>query len=112
MPRQTRHTIGENLLSAKLQALDRTLNAGAAALPRAVNGISTRPDANVVGIGIGRKYVKSRPTDRPSVRFYVVRKLERALIPKAHALPSHIDGVETDVVETGRFRAQAMAARN
>jgi hypothetical protein len=112
MPRQTRVTIGENLLSAKRQAVDRTWNARAAGLHRGVNGISTRPEANVVGVGIGRKFVKRKPTDRPSVRFYVVRKLDRDLIPRAHSLPSHIDGVETDVIETGRFRAQAMAARN
>ena len=112
MPRQTRHTIADDLLSAKRQAVDRTLKTRATGPRRIANTISARPDANVVGVGVGRKFVKRKATDRQSVRFYVARKLDLGLIPKAHRLPTHIDGIETDVIETGIFRAQAPAARN
>jgi len=72
---------------------------------------TSNPEDNVVGVGLGRKIVEHKPTDRPSVRLYVVKKLEPNLIAPEHLLPRTIEGVETDVVETGRFRAQAIASR-
>jgi hypothetical protein len=55
--------------------------------------------------------VKGKPTNRPAVRLYVIRKLDRRLIRPENILPSHIDNVETDVIETGKFRAQVPLAR-
>ncbi len=78
---------------------------------RVPNAISAHPHDNVVGVGVGSKMVKGRATSRPCVRFYVVRKLDKQLLSAEHILPTRINGVETDVVETGTFRAQGPAAR-
>lgn len=111
MLRCPRHEIPEALRSAKQRAVDRIL-AGPRAVPRRfINAVSAHPQDNVVGVGIGRKMVKGKPTQRPCVRLYVIRKLDKRLIAPGNILPTHIDGVETDVIETGKFRAQAPAAR-
>src|SRR4051812_7180883 len=71
---------------------------------------SSRPGVNVVGIGVGRKTVHGQHSDELSVRFYVERKLPRTAVNRAHMLPTMIDGVPTDVVETGRFHRLPTAA--
>jgi hypothetical protein len=65
----------------------------------------SNPRHNVVGVGLGRKLVKDKPTDLHSVRFYVERKLDEAAIPKEFLLPKRLGNVHTDVIESGRFRA-------
>lgn len=79
---------------------------------RLPHAVSTHPHDNLVGVGVGNKIVKGKLTNRPCVRLYVARKLDKALIAREHLLPTRIDDVETDVIETGKFRAQAPAARN
>lgn len=68
---------------------------------------STDPDQNVVGIGIGRKVKNGKVISGVAIRFYVAHKVPANAVPKADAVPPTIDGVPTDVVETGRFFAQA-----
>ena len=80
-------------------------------VPRRANTPTTRPESNVVCVGIGPKIVGSKLTDRTAVRLYVQRKLDRRLIGAGHLLPGTIEGVETDVIETGRFKAQGLTAR-
>jgi hypothetical protein len=65
------------------------------------------PRHNVVGVGLGRKLVKGKPTKEICVRFYVERKLPKAALSQAHMLPKAVEGVETDVIESGVFRAFA-----
>jgi hypothetical protein len=69
--------------------------------------VRARPRDNVVGVGIGRKFSNGEWTSKPCVRFYVEKKIPREAIPTEHMLPQHIDGLPTDVIETGRFRASA-----
>jgi hypothetical protein len=107
MLRYPRHEIPAVLTSAKQQAVERILAAPRKAPRRVIHTVSTHPQHNLVGVGIGPKMVKGKPTSRPSVRLYVIRKLDKGLISRENILPTHIDGVETDVIETGRFRAQA-----
>jgi len=109
--RGPRHEIPGALRSAKQQAVDRILMASRTVPRRFINAISTHPQDNVVGVGVGRKMVKGRPTNRPCVRLYVIRKLDKRLISPGNILPTYIDGVETDVIETGKFRAQVPVAR-
>jgi len=71
--------------------------------------VSTRPHHNVVGIGIGRKITKGKMTGERCVRFYVERKLDKTAIAAEFMLPRTLNGVPTDVIETGRFRAQLAA---
>jgi hypothetical protein len=109
MAAPTRQGIPDTLRSAKKRALTQFL---AAPPPRrVVHRISAHPERNVVGVGVGRKFVKGKATNRPSVRLYVTQKLDKRLIPSEYLLPSSIEGVETDVVEVGRLRAQAPTAR-
>lgn len=61
--------------------------------------------ANVVGVGIARKVVGGRQTDEPCVVVYVERKRPEAELARRDVVPKALEGVRTDVVETGRFRA-------
>lgn len=65
---------------------------------------SVEPRHNVVGVGIGRKVVRGRLTGAKCIRLYVERKAPKEVIPPSLLLPTEITGVETDVIETGRFR--------
>lgn len=63
--------------------------------------------SNVVGAGVGYKITKSGPTDEMSVIVAVTKKLPKEQLKSSDLVPSWIDGVRTDVVETGRLRAQS-----
>lgn len=60
---------------------------------------------NVVGVGIGYKVKGGQPLDTLSVVVSVERKLPAAQLAPSDLIPPTLDGVPTDVVETGRFRA-------
>jgi hypothetical protein len=73
---------------------------------------------NVVGIGIGTKYVHRNATDEHlSIQFFVARKMPRRKVSVGHRLPSYLYGrsadgsidrsyrVITDVIEVGKVRA-------
>ncbi len=104
-------TTMERLLAAKATAVEAFL---ATRPPRRAVAVallaSGRPEENVVGVGIGAKLVKGKPTRKPSVRFYVRRKIGVGALARSMVLPGKIDGVATDVIETGTFRAQPGAA--
>ena len=68
---------------------------------------STSHRDNIVGVGIGPKVTDGRLTKRLTIRFYVERKVAKGAVPKKDMLPAKIDGVPTDVIETGRFYAFA-----
>jgi len=68
---------------------------------------STSHRDNIVGVGIGPKVTDGRLTKRLSIRFYVERKVATGAVPKKDRLPAKIEGVPTDVIETGRFYAFA-----
>jgi hypothetical protein len=106
-----RHQISEALRAAKQRALDQFLSVPRMGAHRVVHRISAHPQHNVVGVGVGAKIVKGKATARPSVRLYVAHKLDRPLVPPEHRLPPEIEGVETDVVEVGRLRAQILSPR-
>ncbi len=63
--------------------------------------------ANVVGVGIGRKVVAGRETGEPAVIVFVVRKLPEAQLKKGDVVPKTLDEVKTDVIVTGKLKAQA-----
>jgi hypothetical protein len=77
------------------------------AAPRfAVDAHGTSPtpqraaDRNVHAVGVGRKMVNGKPTGERCVRIYVVQKVPKKLISKKALLPTSIDGVPTDVIES------------
>jgi hypothetical protein len=54
----------------------------------------------VHAVGIGSKVTKGSPTGEPSIRVFVVRKKPPGDVPPDDLVPSEIEGVKTDVVET------------
>lgn len=66
-----------------------------------VDGIAAAVNDNVVGVGLGKKIVRSERTHDEAVRIYVRQKLPRLFLQPDHAIPAEIDGVPTDVVEVG-----------
>src|SRR5437016_2662730 len=103
-PRFTREQIPDALRAAKHEATAQYLKAE----PRAVVAAFAAhpaPQHNVVGVGIGVKLVKGKPTAQHAIRFYVERKLAKEVIPREFWLPERVGGAPTDVIETGLFRA-------
>lgn len=95
--------LGERYRAAKAEAVAHLLSAKR--VSSAVTYLaSARPDQNIVGIGIGRKRTDGKGTKDHAVRVYVRRKLPASKVGK-HRIKSQYDGVPTDVVETGSFRA-------
>ena len=60
---------------------------------------------NVVGVGLGDKVAGGRPLGQLAVKLYVRRKLPLAAVPAAERIPTHIEGVPTDVEEVGVVKA-------
>jgi len=55
--------------------------------------------ANVTGVGIGRKYVKGKPTNETCIVVFVSRKLPKEALKPQDLVPAEIEGVKTDVRE-------------
>jgi len=60
---------------------------------------------NVVATGVGYKVVHGKRTDTPSIICSVEKKLPASSLASSDMVPGEIDGIPTDVVETGRIRA-------
>ena len=65
-----------------------------------VMAASATADNNVHAVGVGHKIVEGRLTEELCVRLYVVQKLAESLLPENSILPSAIDGIPTDVIES------------
>ena len=61
--------------------------------------------ANTVAVGVGYKVSNGVQTDELSVIVSVRRKLPRAQLTEAELVPAAVDGVRTDVIETGEIVA-------
>lgn len=62
---------------------------------------------NVVATGIGFKVVNGEVTDIPSIICSVEKKVSLDELDKKDKIPSTIDGIEVDVIETGKIVALA-----
>jgi hypothetical protein len=98
-----RDTIPDKLRAAKESAVAQYLST---TTPKGLMAFAAHadPDVNVVGVGVGRRVVDGKRTAEQGVRFYVKNKLAKRAIPKDDLLPKSINGVPTDVVESGEFR--------
>jgi len=59
--------------------------------------------SNVIGVGVGNKLVNGKSTAIKSIVYFVEKKLPKSELRKKDILPTSVDGVLTDVVETGRI---------
>lgn len=78
----------------------------------AATAVTTQPSQNVVGIGVGTKFVDGKETQTQCVRFYVASKIHKNALTAKELLPAEIDGIPTDVIVTGRFRMLSTASDN
>ena len=93
-----------DLRSGKEAAVRQLLGKAPSVKPCRPYVVTPRHDSNVVGVGIGRRYTAGKGTPDHAVRVYVRHKLPKAKTG-THRIPTHFDGVPTDVIETGTFRA-------
>ena len=61
--------------------------------------------SNVIACGVGFKVADSGPTRELAVVVSVTRKLPPAVLAAAELIPRLLDGIKTDVIETGFLRA-------
>jgi hypothetical protein len=60
---------------------------------------------NVVACGVGYKITEGESTDEPAIVISVTQKVPAAQLAAKDLVPKVIDGVKTDVIETGVIRA-------
>lgn len=65
---------------------------------------------NVVGVGVGFKETSEGLTEDVAVVVNVAQKVPKAQLAESDKVPRDLDGVKTDVVETGRFLAGQVSA--
>lgn len=90
---------------AKAAAVERFLGTGKQFEGLTAFAASTRPEHNVVGVGIGPKTTRGKVTGTMAIRFYVEKKVAETAMPAEYVIPKTIGNVTTDVIETGRFYA-------
>lgn len=59
---------------------------------------------NVVGVAAGVKVKKGTPTGEPAVTILVEQKVPKSRLSDAALVPAKLDGVPTDVIESGPIR--------
>ncbi len=64
--------------------------------------------AHVVGVAVGRKVVCGHDTGETCIVVYVDHKEPESELSGRDCVPKSLDGVRTDVVETGRFRGLSL----
>jgi hypothetical protein len=62
---------------------------------------------NVVGVGLGYKYVAGSMTNRPAVMVFVKKKLPEGQLHRGHCIPRSLGEVDTDVIEVGDIQLLA-----
>lgn len=60
---------------------------------------------NVVSIGIGYKIIDGKKINKKVITVGVIKKVEPHLLTLSDLIPKEIEGVETDVIETGLIKA-------
>lgn len=96
----------EDVVQAKQVLSGRLLRAGLrgrvigmAASIRVRQAVATA-GSNVHAVGIGRKIIDEEETGEICVRVYVLQKIAESLLSPRDRIPSQIDGIPTDVIES------------
>jgi hypothetical protein len=100
----------EKEIIEKLGVSEEALGRVQQAHPKAVTELLNpeHPRANVVGIGVGKKHTDGRPTDEAALLVLVTQKVGEDLLNKEDIVPSHIEGIRTDVLAVGELIADVM----
>jgi len=97
-------TASKDMREAKREVSRRYLQALSATARNDGYAASQLHGHNITAVGIGRKVTAGRSTDEVAVRVYVRTKLPKRMLGK-RAIPSHLDGIATDIIVSGPFRA-------
>lgn len=98
-----------DFLHAKFSLAARFLP-GASATALAMLAKSSSPvsqDPNIIGVAIGEKNNEEDATGVTSVRMFVKKKLPKSQLSKKQLIPTSIEGLPVDVVQTGVLRARS-----
>ncbi len=68
-----------------------------------MEGVTSNVHPNVVGIGLGKKRIRGMATQDLAVKVYVKEKLHPLLVKDGEVIPDEIEGVPTDVEQSGEF---------
>ncbi|MBN1582873.1 MAG: hypothetical protein JXA89_19335 [Anaerolineae bacterium] len=60
-----------------------------------------KPRANVIGMGVGVKWISGQPTGEPALVVLVTQKLEKGQVSKADLIPNKLQDMQTDVLAIG-----------
>ncbi len=69
----------------------------------ASEGLEPAVNPHVQGVGLGHKIVRRMATAERSLQVYVRRKIHERLLKPEERIPDEVEGVPTDVIETGEF---------
>jgi len=61
---------------------------------------------NVVGVGVGRKFIKGASVRRACIKIYVQKKVPKSRLKKSEIIPKKLNGRETNVEEVGALKTQ------
>ena len=59
----------------------------------------------VVGCAVGYKHIAGKKTDQICIVCYVIKKIPEDQLDEADLIPPGIEGIPTDVIESGGMRA-------
>jgi hypothetical protein len=65
--------------------------------------------ANVIGTGLGAKYVGGELTGTPALAIFVSEKMPASQLAPSHVVPTELNGLVTDVIEEGALTATSAA---
>lgn len=82
--------------------METSMDAARRVLARHRRALASLP--NVIGVGVGHKCVAGKDTGIPAIVVLVSSKVSERLLPPAGIIPKEIEGIPTDVVESGEVR--------
>ncbi|WP_371370978.1 hypothetical protein [Sporomusa aerivorans] len=66
----------------------------------------TNYDNNLVGVGLGHKYIRGSNTGKKSLSILVKKKYPKAELNRGQVIPLRLDDTPTDVIEVGEIKLQ------
>lgn len=80
-------------------------------VPGAAEQFFAGPMRNVVGVGVGHKWVHGLPTKEACIQVYVRKKVDPNGLPPGATIPETVGGVRTDVIEVGEVVFESLTDR-